>query len=237
MTTEGSHERAISASWDANADAWTTVVREGKIPSRAAATDAAIVAAISRYEPGRLLDVGCGEGWLARAAAALDFDVVGVDGSTRLIELAQAAGGGEFRVATYADLARNAGAIGGTYSVIVLNFALLEEDVVPMLAALAKHLSGDGILLVQTVHPWTTCGDAPYVDGWRMETFDAFGGSFPSPMPWYFRTLGSWHRAISDAGLRIDRIEEPVHPETGRALSLLLTCSASTAHSALGAAH
>ena len=227
MTGDLGNEKAeILASWNANADAWATVVREGKIPSRAAATDAAIVAAISRYEPGRLLDVGCGEGWLARAAAALGFDVVGVDASARLIELARAAGGADFRVAAYDDIARDHTAAGGPYDVIVLNFALLAEDVVPLLGALARDLTSEGVLLIQTVHPWTACGDAPYRDGWRMETFDAFGGSFPSPMPWYFRTLGSWHDAIDQAGLSVLRVEEPAHPETGKPLSLLLSCAA-----------
>ena len=226
MSSKRGEERAISASWDANADAWTSVVREGKIPSRAAATDAAIVGATARYEPGRLLDVGCGEGWLSRAAAALGFDVVGVDGSARLVELAAAAGGAEFRVATYDDIVRDRGVVGGPYSVIALNFALLADDIVPLLGALSGNLTSDGALLVQTVHPWTACGDAPYRDGWRTETFDAFGGAFPSPMPWYFRTLASWHRAIEEAGLTIGRIEEPVHPESGRPLSLLISCTA-----------
>jgi 2-polyprenyl-3-methyl-5-hydroxy-6-metoxy-1,4-benzoquinol methylase len=222
----GKEKAAILASWDANADAWATVVREGKIPSRAAATDAAIVAAISRYEPGRLLDVGCGEGWLARAAAALEFDVVGVDASARLIELARAAGGADFRIVSYDDIARNHAAAGGPYEVIVLNFALLAEDIVPLLASLKRNLTSEGALLIQTVHPWTACGDAPYRDGWRMETFDAFGGSFPAPMPWYFRTLSSWHTAMGEAGLSVRRVEEPVHPDTGRPLSLLLSCVA-----------
>jgi hypothetical protein len=44
-------------------------------------------------------------------------------------------------------------------------------------------------------------------------------------MPWYYRTLGAWSEAMHDAGLAIRRIEEPVHPETGRPLSLLLHCT------------
>ena len=221
---QGNENAAILPSWDANADAWATVVREGKIPSRVAATDAAIIAAISRYDPGRLLDVGCGEGWLSRAAAALGFDVVGVDGSARLIELARAAGGADFRVVPYEEIVRDYAAGGGPYDVIVLNFALLAEDIVPLLAALARNLTSEAVLLVQTVHPWTACGDAPYRDGWRRETFGAFGGSFPSPMPWYYRTLASWHGAIGEAGLRVSRVEEPLHPDTGKPLSMLVTC-------------
>ena len=28
--------------------------------------------------------------------------------------------------------------------------------------------------MIQTVHPWGACGDEPYRDGWRLETFDGF---------------------------------------------------------------
>ena len=227
MTKPGNERAAIAASWDANADAWTTVVREGRIPSRAAATDAAIVEAVSRYPAGRALDVGCGEGWLARALHDRGFDVVGVDGSARLVEHAREAGGGVFHVATYDDLIGDGNVGRGPFALIVLNFALIAEDVAPLLRALVARLGEHGVIIVQTVHPWVACGDAPYRDGWRVETFDAFGGAFAAPMPWYFRTLGSWLDELRAAGLTAARIEEPMHPDTGRPLSLLLTCQRS----------
>ncbi|NUR32804.1 MAG: class I SAM-dependent methyltransferase [Gemmatimonadaceae bacterium] len=44
----------------------------------------------------------------------------------------------------------------------------------------------------------------------------------PAPMPWYFRTTGSWLDAARAAQLVVDRLEEPIHPESRKALSLLL---------------
>ena len=41
-------------------------------------------------------------------------------------------------------------------------------------------------------------------------------------MPWYFRTMAGWHAALAHAGLRLERVEEPLHPDTRRPLSLLL---------------
>ena len=41
-------------------------------------------------------------------------------------------------------------------------------------------------------------------------------------MPWYYRTLESWVAVVRRAGYVIDEMREPVHPETGRPLSLLL---------------
>ena len=68
-------------------------------------------------------------------------------------------------------------------------------------------------------------GDGPYADGWRVERFDAFDEPFPSPMPWFARTLASWVAELTSAGLALVAVEEPVHPETGRPLSLLLCCA------------
>ena len=66
-------------SWDSNAGAWTDAVRERRIASRRAGTDDAIVAAVLRTKPANVLDVGCGEGWLARALAAHGCRTVGID--------------------------------------------------------------------------------------------------------------------------------------------------------------
>src|SRR6185503_19328267 len=98
-------------SWVANAEGWTAAVRARTIPSRRAGTDAAIVAALATVPPGRVLDVGCGEGWLARAAASLGHRVVGVDASAPLIERARDLGGGEFRVLTYDEVAADPAAV------------------------------------------------------------------------------------------------------------------------------
>ena len=49
-------------SWERNAAAWTEAVRERRIASRRAGTDAAIVGAVLDASPASVIDVGCGEG-------------------------------------------------------------------------------------------------------------------------------------------------------------------------------
>jgi 2-polyprenyl-3-methyl-5-hydroxy-6-metoxy-1,4-benzoquinol methylase len=220
-------EKRLESSWVANAAAWTDAVRGGAIASRRAGTDAAILGALAELPPGRVLDVGCGEGWLVRALAGSGHRVVGVDASAPLIESARARGGGELRVVSYEALAAEPSLAGpGPYDAVVCNFSLLGEELVPLLRALRGLLTEDAPLFVQTVHPFTACGDLPYRDGWREETFAGFGGAFGAPMPWYFRTVGSWLRLMAGAGLRVGALEEPIDPESGRPLSLLLTCRA-----------
>ena len=213
-------------SWTTNADAWTAAVREQAIPSRRLVTDAAIVAACERVIDGRAgvraLDVGCGEGWLTRELTRLGAEATGVDASEPLIAAARAAGGAEYASVSYEQLESDAEVLTGPYDLVVCNFSLLDDRVTPLLAALARRLPAAGVILVQTVHPWAAVGDGPYLDGWRTERWGAFDRPFPSPMPWYFRTTGSWLAAARAAQLVVDRLEEPIHPESRKPLSLLL---------------
>ena len=93
----------LRQSWEANADAWCDAVREGRIESRRKATDEAVLRAVLRADPARVLDVGCGEGWLCRALARRGVEAVGVDGSEPLIKAARERAGGCFYACSHAD--------------------------------------------------------------------------------------------------------------------------------------
>ncbi len=202
-------------------------MREGQIPSRRAGTDAAVCSVVLLANPKHVLDVGCGEGWLARALTPRGCQVIGVDASPELIASARALGGGRFEVMSYAELGSTAHTLGGPFDVAVCNFSLLGEDIMFVLRAIRDLIRWNGWLVIQTVHPWMACGDAPYVDGWRTETFEGFGSQFPAAMPWYFRTAGSWWRAIIESGFTVERWEEPLDPISQRPLSLVMRCGPS----------
>lgn len=214
----------LQQSWIVNAAAWTEAVRERRIESRRLVTDAAILEAILACEPRHVLDLGCGEGWLARALSARGPEVVGVDGSDRLIEAARAARGGRFLTLSYAELAADPERAGTGFDVIVANFSLLDDSPAALLSAMRRVVTKSGTLIVQTVHPVFATGSLPYVDGWRTETFSAIPGQWREPMPWYFRTLSSWAALFGQSGWTIREIREPRLSDAAAPASILFVC-------------
>ena len=212
-------DEKILHAWSRNTDPWVAAVRGRAIASRALVTDAAIVEAVRACAPRTGVDLGCGEGWLVRALP--EVEMIGVDAIPGLVEAARASGGGEFRVMSYEEIA--AGGLRLAADVAVCNFSLIgEAATADLLRAAPSYLRPGGTLIVQTVHPLMACGDAPYVDGWREGSWAGFSQDFQDAPPWYFRTVASWVALFVDSGLRITALREPVHPETGKPVSLIL---------------
>jgi len=212
-------DAAILASWSRNADPWTAAVRGGEIESRQLVTNAAIVEAVRARAPRTGVDLGCGEGWLVRALP--EVQMVGVDAIEGLVEQARSAGGGDFRVMSYEQIA--GGELALAVDVAVANFSLIGKEAVDgLFAAAPTYLRPGGTLIVQTVHPLAACGDAPYADGWREGSWAGFNDAFADAPPWYFRTMSSWIALFADHGLRVVEMREPIHPRTGTPVSLIL---------------
>jgi 2-polyprenyl-3-methyl-5-hydroxy-6-metoxy-1,4-benzoquinol methylase len=212
-------ELQIIRSWYSNARAWSHAIRTASIASRQLVTNRAIIDAVSSLSPQRVLDLGCGEGWLARALLALGMGVVGTDIVPDLIARACASGGlelnggelnvGEFHVCDYASMA-NRQWCHGPFDAIVCNFSLLgKESVESLVAALPFYLRDPGHLIIQTLHPIAACGDAAYEDGWREGSWLGFSSDFSDPAPWYFRTIESWSALLQRCDFEILECREP----------------------------
>ena len=103
-------DRQIVTSWHTNARPWVQAVQNAEIESRTLVTNQAIIHAVTSLTPRCVLDLGCGEGWLARALAARGLEVVGIDVVPALIAEARQRGGGQFQLCSYEDVA--AGRLG-----------------------------------------------------------------------------------------------------------------------------
>jgi 2-polyprenyl-3-methyl-5-hydroxy-6-metoxy-1,4-benzoquinol methylase len=219
---------AIKESWDRNADLWLRAVREGLIASRRAGTDQAVLDAIAGRKPKRLLDVGCGEGWLVRRAREMTGCAgTGFDACAALIEAARAADPqGCYEIAAYDDIVGCKDNLGGGFDCIVCNYGLFEENITPLLEALRRRLKPNGAMVIQTLHPAFRGDDGDADGGWQLEDFAVFQDPGWEPMPWYARSLEAWRDTLHDAGLRVAQQIEPRTELQADPLSLILVCTA-----------
>ncbi|MGH3074119.1 MAG: class I SAM-dependent methyltransferase [Gaiellales bacterium] len=174
--------------------------------------------------PGRLsLDLGCGEGRVARDLTALGHSVVGVDAAPAMVEAARAADASfEVHLADAAALPFDDNAFD-----LVVAFMSLQDisDMEGAVRESARVLEPGGRLCLAIVHPLNSAGlfdggdaDSPFVtegsyldrsyyaDELRRDGLDI---TFVSE----HRPLQAYADALADAGLLIERLREPPLPE------------------------
>jgi SAM-dependent methyltransferase len=169
--------------------------------------------------PGRrTLDLGCGEGRLARDLAALGHAVIAIDASPTLARAAREAGPAiPVALADAAALPFRAGA----FDLVVAFMSLQDVDDMPAAIAEAGRVLGrGGRLCLAIVHPLQSAGaftseadDAPfviagsYLDARRTaEAVERDGLTFT--FHGEHRPLEAYARALEDAGFVIERIRE-----------------------------
>jgi carbohydrate kinase (thermoresistant glucokinase family) len=214
-------EGLILRSWHTNAAPWAIAIREERIASRTLVTNRAIVNTVLALGVHRVLDIGCGEGWLARALSREGLAAVGVDAVHSLIAEARGLGGGVFETRSYADLA-DGRFEHRDFDAAICNFSLLgEESVETLCRAVHRYLAPPAYLIIQTLHPVASCGDHPYRDGWRPGSWSGFGPEFGDPAPWYFRTLNSWLTLLRRCGYQLIDCREPTAPGAALPASII----------------
>ncbi len=220
--TVGSEQQIIT-SWRRNARPWVVALQRGAIASRVAVTNQAIVSAIAALTPQRVLDVGCGEGWLLRELAALDIAAEGVDAVAELVEAARQMGSMNCHCLSYAQLAEHRWP--EPFDLAVCNFSLLGEAVAGPLSDLATLIRPTGRILVQTLHPCAYLHSGKYQGGWLAGSWQGLPEDvrkrFAEAPPWYFRRLSDWLSVFAEAGLIVSRIEEPAAEPGGEPLSII----------------
>ncbi|MBV1883211.1 MAG: methyltransferase domain-containing protein [Pseudomonadales bacterium] len=220
-------DNRIIESWSKNAAPWILAIQKKTIESRKLVTDQAIIDAVLSVSSVRVLDIGCGEGWLARALSSRELWVSGIDVIPELVEAARKNNEGEFHVMAYEELAEEriyeVFKWGQKFDTAVCNFSLLGKSTVEhIFKVLPSILHDSGYFIVQTLHPIECCSEYPYESGWREGSWEGFDDEFCDPAPWYFRTVEAWRALFFKNGFEIVQCREPVHPKTGKPASLLL---------------
>lgn len=219
-------EQLIIHSWQANAGAWTRLIESDGIESRNLVTNKAIVDAVLSIKPHSVLDIGCGEGWLAKEFFEKGIVVTGADAIEELIAKAKEKVKGDFYVASYEDIASGKISFSKTFDAIVINFALIgKESTEALLASLPEYISARGKLFIQTLHPYHRKELNDYTSGWKDGSWNGLNDQFVMPYQWYFRTMEDWLQVLNSSGFSAIHITETIHPLSGQFLSVIFECN------------
>lgn len=220
-------DKQIIQAWFKNVNPWIQAIDANEIASRVKVTNQAIIDTVLAQHPKKVLDIGCGEGWLVRALTEQGIDTLGVDVVPAFIEHAKQKPG-RYQCISYEDLSYSC--LNECFDVLVCNFSLLGKESVEHVVKQSRGLlNKGGVLIVQTLHP-DTVAEADAKDGWHEGAWQGFSeplsAQFSDPAPWYFRTLLSWQQLFADAGFNAVEVLEPSYPvsmnEVTQAVSLIL---------------
>ena len=212
----------LGASWKEHAEPWVVWARKpGHDSYWRFHRDLflALVPAAGR----KTLDVGCGEGRLSRDLKALGHDVVGVDVSPTMLQAAQRA---DQQIETHLADAAGLPFPDAAFDCVVAFMSLQDiDDLRGTTREVQRVLEPRGRFCLAIVHPLNSAGsfegdamDSPFVIGgsYLEESFyednvvrDGLEMTFVSA----HRPLHAYTDAINEAGLLIERLDEPAAPE------------------------
>lgn len=210
--------------WGKNADFWVKIIRDNLDPFRLRITNKAVINSLGKKKNLKILDAGCGEGYLSRFIAKKGHRVFGIDASQKLIESAKemekkkALGikysTGDFRKTRFPS---------SYFDLIVSNQTIHEiPDPEKALKEFQRVLKKEGGIICLFLHP---CFDfspsdlkkrhfaLTYFQKLRINKGKYFVGGIVSHSPYFYLhlPLSSWLKIFTKTGFLISNIDEP-HP-------------------------
>lgn len=205
--------QSLQSAWDANATDWVRWARSQELDHAFWRMNLPALLALLPPPTGLTLDVGCGEGRVARALKDLGHSVVGVDSSPALIAAALEADP-EFdaQVVDAADMPFP----DGHFDLAIASLSLMNMDDLPRVVnEIARVLSPFGCFCCSILHPVNSWGDAGEVDYFQTTHYTEELHRDGASMTLHdtHRPLSDYFKALADACLLVERVVEPVPDE------------------------
>ena len=173
----------------------------------------------------RVLDAGCGEGYLCRKLARLGARVTGVDYSREMLAIAGERTDPELGIRYVHGNCERLGSLGlGSFDIVVSNMVLMDlEDHRAALEAIHGVLVERGVLVFSISHPcfaapghgWVRDGDGNKLH-WKVDLY-FYEGAYEQPgwrdveegLIWFHRTLSNWIVTLLETGFELLDVIEP----------------------------
>jgi SAM-dependent methyltransferase len=206
--------------WERHAKWWQEEFTDGADPEY----EEQILPLVEQHLMGsrRVLDVGCGEGQLARRAAALGAEVVGVDPTHNQITVARARGGGP----RYGEAAAERLPFADqAFDAVVMCLVIEHIDPIePAIEEMARVLAPGGRFLLLMNHPLLQTTGSGWIDDhileeqyWRVgpylrddTTIDEIAPGVN--LPFMHRPLSRYIHVMGQVGLLLEDMDEPTPP-------------------------
>ncbi len=238
MTDETLNDAAVAAAWDRNAALWTEKVRSGFDLYRELYTLPAFLDFMPPVAGQQVVDLGCGEGSNTRRFAQQGGIMTGIDLSPEMIKRARQKEAEEplgiaYELGSFSELSPFA---DEQFDCAVSTMALMDgPDFPSAMREVCRVLKPGGSLCFSILHPcfitpalqWLTNEEGayqglrvgryfettPFVERWRFgrrpHTAKLVAYDEPFEVPRFPRTLSEHVNAVSSAGFRIVKMEEP----------------------------
>jgi ubiquinone/menaquinone biosynthesis C-methylase UbiE len=228
----------VAASWDAKAELWDRRYDEEGDPNRKYQSDEVLFRLLGEVAGQRILDAGCGQGYLSRILARQGATVVGVENSTRFYELALIYHEEEPLDITYycGSISDMPYLVNASFDTAVCNYVLMDVlDYEGAVTELARLLKPGGVAVVVISHPCFHTPGSGWLRippdslrreervRWMVDRYFSRGvwreswGPFDTPFIGFHRTLSDYYRTFQAAGLHITHLEEPSVTARGEA--------------------
>lgn len=202
-------KESIKTSWKINAVEWIKVIENQQIASRKF-TNKAILSVLKKSSAKKILDIGCGEGWLTRALTEMGKIGIGIDTTLALLKKARQKGKETYHHLSYEAIIEGEKISEAPFDAIVFNFCIYQnEGLIHLLRALQHSLVAKGEIIIQTLHPYFLIqNQLPYKSQWIGDSWKGLSGNFTDGHEWYARTFEDWQADFQKAGLVLNCIIE-----------------------------
>jgi len=204
--------------WERNADFWIKIIREKLDPYRLKITNKAVLNLLKKRKNLKILDAGCGEGYLCRTLSKKGHQVFGIDFSPKLIEAAQELERkkplgikyfiGDFRKTKFSS----------SYFDVVLCHQTINEIPNPKKAfrEFSRILKTKGNLILLFLHPCFEINPEKYFQKVKIKKSYYLVSEIKSPSPYFYLhlPLSEWIDSLNKTGFSIKKVGEPHPPLT-----------------------